>query len=83
MAAGVAAISWLDFVGGTGLGIVPKIALTAFAGRAAFGGISGTGGVAAAVAAVAAAIVLWLGAAQLARGWLARGRRPKKQGGRI
>jgi uncharacterized membrane protein YdjX (TVP38/TMEM64 family) len=73
MAAGVAAIAWLDFVAGTGLGIVPKIALTAFAGRAAIGAIGGAGGVG--VAALAGAALLWLGAAQLARGWLARGRR--------
>jgi uncharacterized membrane protein YdjX (TVP38/TMEM64 family) len=71
MAAGVAVISWLDFVAGTGLGIVPKIALTAFAGRAARGALSGAGGVA--LGALAAAVVLWLGAAQLARRWLARG----------
>jgi uncharacterized membrane protein YdjX (TVP38/TMEM64 family) len=72
MAAGVAAISWIDFVAGTGLGIVPKIALTAFAGRAAIGAFGGAG--AGALAALAGAIVLWLGAAQLARRWLARGR---------
>ena len=74
MAAGVAAISWIDFVAGTGLGIVPKIALTAFAGRAAIGALGGAGGVA--FVALAAAVLLWLGAAQLARRWLARGRRP-------
>ncbi len=78
MAAGVAAISWVDFVGGTGLGIVPKIALTAFAGRAAIGALSGTGGVA--LAALAGAVVLWLGAAQLARRWLARDHRPNGRG---
>ncbi len=70
IAAGAAAISWLDFVGGTGLGIVPKIALTAFAGRAAIGATGGGG-----LAALAVAITLWLGAAQLARRWLARARR--------
>ncbi len=72
MAAGVAAISWFDFIGGTGLGIVPKIALTAFAGRAALVALGGTGGVT--LAALAGAVVLWLGAARLARRWLARGR---------
>ncbi len=70
MAAGVGAISWLDFVAGTGLGIVPKIALTAFAGRATIGGAGGV-----TLVALAAAVVLWLGAAQLARRWLARDRR--------
>ena len=75
MAAGVAAISWIDFVGGTGLGILPKIALTAFAGRAALSGTS-----AVTLAALAGAVVLWLGAAQLARRWLARGRRQNDQG---
>ena len=73
MAAGVAAISWIDFAAGTGLGIVPKIALTAFAGRAAVGALSGAG--AATFAALAGGVVFWLGAAQLARRWLARGRR--------
>ena len=73
MAAGVAAISWIDFAAGTGLGIVPKIALTAFAGRAAIGVFSGVGGVT--LAALAVAVFLWLGAAQLARRWLARGQR--------
>jgi uncharacterized membrane protein YdjX (TVP38/TMEM64 family) len=73
MAAGVATITWIDFVGGTGLGIVPKIALTAFAGRTAIGAIAGAGGVG--LAALAGAVLLWLCAAQLARRWLARGRR--------
>jgi uncharacterized membrane protein YdjX (TVP38/TMEM64 family) len=72
MAAGVAAITWVDFTAGTGLGIVPKIALTAFAGRAAIGAVSGAGG--AGLAILACAILLWLGAAQLARRWLARSR---------
>jgi uncharacterized membrane protein YdjX (TVP38/TMEM64 family) len=33
MAAGVTPMRARDFVAGTGIGIVPKIALTAFAGR--------------------------------------------------
>ena len=81
MAAGVAAISWIDFVGGTGFGIVPKIALTAFAGRAAIGVLGGAGGVA--LAALAGAVLLWLGSAQLARRWLARGRGSRSRGGGI
>ena len=70
MAAGVAGISWLDFVAGTGLGIVPKIALTAFAGRA----VIGAGGASSAftLGALLAAVLLWLAAAQLARRWLTR-----------
>jgi len=73
MAAGLAAIGVLDFAAGTAIGIAPKIALTAFAGRTALGAAKGAG--VQTLAALAVAIVLWLGAAQLARGWLARERR--------
>ena len=77
MAAGLAEIRVLDFATGTGLGIVPKIALTAFAGRTAIGAMNGGG--AGALGVLAVAIVLWLGAAQLARRWLARDRRPSDE----
>ena len=73
MAAGLAAIGVLDFAAGTAIGIAPKIALTAFAGRTVLGAANGAGVQTLAVLAVA--IVLWLGTAQLARGWLARERR--------
>jgi uncharacterized membrane protein YdjX (TVP38/TMEM64 family) len=66
MAAGVTAISLLDFVGGTGLGIVPKIALTAFAGRSALGGGLSS------VALLSIAVAAWLAAGLLARRWLRR-----------
>jgi uncharacterized membrane protein YdjX (TVP38/TMEM64 family) len=69
MAAGVTAIRILDFTLGTGIGILPKIVLTALAGqsiqRAAVGG-----GWGAAVALLVAAGLVWLAASLAARRWL-------------
>ncbi|MGI9170319.1 MAG: TVP38/TMEM64 family protein [Caulobacteraceae bacterium] len=70
MAAGVTSIRLVDFVAGTGLGIVPKIALTAFAGRSATRAFSGGG--AGSLLALAIAAALWLAAGLLARRWLKR-----------
>jgi uncharacterized membrane protein YdjX (TVP38/TMEM64 family) len=70
MAAGVTPMRARDFVAGTGLGIVPKIALTAFAGASIVqllrGEIGRHGLVLAAVAA------LWLALGWYARRWLVR-----------
>lgn len=70
MAAGLTPMRFRTFAAGTAIGIVPKIALTAFAGEAALHGLSGRGGLAAVWLAVAAAI--WIGSALIARAWLRR-----------
>jgi uncharacterized membrane protein YdjX (TVP38/TMEM64 family) len=64
MAGGLTSMSWVSFAAGTGIGIVPKIAAIAFAGR------SLTAGGAWAWAWLAAAVVLWLAAGLFARRWL-------------
>jgi len=68
MAAGVAKVRRADFALGTAIGIVPKIALTAFAGGAVTAAFHGGG--LAEFALVGAAVVLWVGSAWLARRWL-------------
>ena len=66
MAAGMTAIGLVDFAAGTGLGIVPKIALTAFAGKSAMqGGLSS-------LLMLGGAIGVWLIAGLMARRWLRR-----------
>ncbi|WP_293679329.1 TVP38/TMEM64 family protein [uncultured Phenylobacterium sp.] len=70
MAAGVTPMRARDFITGTGIGIVPKIALTAFAGASIvqlMRGEIGRHGIA--LAAVAA---LWLAIGWFARRWLSR-----------
>ena len=71
MAAGVTPMRLRDFTAGTGLGIVPKIALTAFAGhavvRAVTGGVGGTQ-----LLMLGGALALWIGAGLLGRAWLKR-----------
>ena len=66
MAAGMTAIGLLDFAAGTGLGIVPKIALTAFAGKSAM-----QGGLASLLMLIGA-VGVWLAAGLMARRWLRR-----------
>jgi uncharacterized membrane protein YdjX (TVP38/TMEM64 family) len=69
MAAGVTPMGVFPFLAGTGLGIVPKIALTAFAGASIVQAMrSGVSGRHAFVLAVAAAA--WLAVAWFARNWL-------------
>jgi len=70
MAAGVALMRFRDFLGGTAIGIVPKIALTAFAGNSMVQIIRGGGLQHVVLIALAAAI--WIGGAWVARGWLRR-----------
>ena len=70
MAAGVTPMSLLAFAGGTAIGIVPKIALTAFAGHSVVRAMQGGGWQYVAVlVAVAAA---WLASGLIARAWLKR-----------
>ena len=70
MAAGVTPMRFRDFLLGTAIGIVPKIALTAFAGNSAIRAIRG-GGAQHIVLLVIAALV-WLAAGWFARIWLKR-----------
>ena len=70
MAAGVTPMRARDFVAGTGLGIVPKIALTAFAGASIVQLMRGEIGRHWAELAVIA--VLWLALGWFARRWLQR-----------
>lgn len=68
MAAGVTPMRVIDFAAGTALGIIPKIALTAFAGNSIVrtlkgGGISSLGG-------LIAIFAIWIGIGWFARRWL-------------
>ncbi len=70
MAAGVALMRFRDFLGGTAIGIIPKIALTAFAGNSMVQILRGGG--LQHVVMIALAAVIWVGGAWVARGWLRR-----------
>jgi len=79
MAAGVTPMRVIDFAAGTALGIVPKIALTAFAGNSIVQVMRGHGGRDAVIlAAVAGA---WLAIGWFARRWL-KAREAGVQGGK-
>jgi len=69
MAAGVTPMRVVDFVAGTGLGIIPKIALTAFAGNSLARVLRGQGSPAHILGLVAVA-ALWLAIGWYARRWL-------------
>ena len=71
MAAGVTPMGWAPFALGTGLGVVPKIALTAFAGQAVVRGVNGGAGLAHG-AGLALAGAAWLGCGLAARAWIKR-----------
>jgi len=71
MAAGVTPMRFSHFVAGTALGIVPKIALTAFAGRQVVQALNG-GGSPKMWLALAGAAAAWIGVTLIARAWLAR-----------
>ena len=66
--AAVAAFAALAFAAGTALGIIPKIALTAFAGGAAFRAL--TGGGIGHLFLLALAAAAWIGMGFLAREWV-------------
>ena len=78
MAAGATPMSVWAFAGGCALGSLPKIALTAFAGHAVVGAISGKGTGHWLTLALAAA--LWIGMGVIARWWLKR-REAEQAGG--
>jgi len=69
MAAGVTPMRVFDFAAGTGLGIIPKIVLTAFAGNSLARVMKGEGG-ASHVLALVAVVVVWLAMGWYARKWL-------------
>ncbi len=68
MAAGVSRMGFLIFMAGTGLGIIPKIALVAFAGSSVIALLTGSGLWVAAILALTA--FGWLMAMLMARRWL-------------
>jgi uncharacterized membrane protein YdjX (TVP38/TMEM64 family) len=68
MAAGVTPMRVSAFAIGTGIGILPKIALTAFAGGAVVKGLNGGGG----WTGLALAAALWIGSGLVARSWMKR-----------
>ncbi len=70
MAAGVTPMRARDFVAGTGIGIVPKIALTAFAGASIVQLMRGEIG--RHWVELAAIVAAWLAIGWFARGWLRR-----------
>lgn len=78
MAAGVTPMRLATFAAGTAIGIVPKIALTAFTGDAALQGLSGRGGLA--MVWLAVAVAIWIGSGLAARAWLRRRVTPKSDG---
>ena len=68
MAAGVTPMRFADFLIGTGIGIVPKIALTAFAGNSIVQAMKGGGRQPIVMLVLAAAV--WIGGGLIARRWL-------------
>jgi uncharacterized membrane protein YdjX (TVP38/TMEM64 family) len=70
MAAGVTPMRFRDFVLGTALGIIPKIALTAFAGNSIVQAMKGGGDQSLILLALAA--VIWLVTGLIARAWMKR-----------
>jgi uncharacterized membrane protein YdjX (TVP38/TMEM64 family) len=71
MAAGVTPMRMVDFTVGTGLGIIPKIALTCFAGNSLARVMRGEGD-AGHLLALAAVAAIWLAIGWYARRWLKR-----------
>ena len=70
MAAGVTPMRFSHFLTGTALGIIPKIALTVFAGNSIVGAMKGGGWQPVILLALAA--LIWIGAGWIARRWLKR-----------
>jgi uncharacterized membrane protein YdjX (TVP38/TMEM64 family) len=71
MAAGVTPMRIVAFAAGTGIGIIPKIALTAFAGHAVVNMVSGHARGSSWLSLIGVA-ALWLGIGLVARWWLKR-----------
>jgi uncharacterized membrane protein YdjX (TVP38/TMEM64 family) len=70
MAAGMTPMRLIDFTAGTAIGILPKIALTAFAGGSVV--LALHGGAPRAILWLALAAAAWIGVGLLARWWLKR-----------
>ncbi|MFZ0267244.1 TVP38/TMEM64 family protein [Caulobacter sp.] len=68
MAAGVTPMKLRDFAAGTAIGIVPKIALTAFAGNSIVQALKGGGN--RHIVMLVIAVVVWIGCGLVARAWL-------------
>jgi uncharacterized membrane protein YdjX (TVP38/TMEM64 family) len=68
MAAGVTPMRLLDFTAGTAVGIIPKIALTAFAGNSIVQALKGGGQ--RHVVMLVVAVGVWIAAGLVARNWL-------------
>jgi uncharacterized membrane protein YdjX (TVP38/TMEM64 family) len=68
MAAGVTPMKLRDFTAGTAVGIVPKIALTAFAGNSIVQALKGGGQ--RHIVMLVIAVVVWIVAGLIARAWL-------------
>jgi uncharacterized membrane protein YdjX (TVP38/TMEM64 family) len=68
MAAGVTPMKLRDFAAGTAVGIVPKIALTAFAGNSIVQALKGGGN--RHIVMLVIAVVIWIVAGLIARAWL-------------
>lgn len=68
MAAGVSPMRFIHFAAGTGIGIVPKIVLTAFAGHSAARALKGGGPEH--VLLIVGVVALWVAVGWLARRWL-------------
>lgn len=81
MAAGVTPMRVLDFAAGTALGIIPKIALTAFAGNSLARMMKGEGG-AGHILALVAVVAIWLVVGWYARRWLKAREAAAAKGGR-
>jgi uncharacterized membrane protein YdjX (TVP38/TMEM64 family) len=70
MAAGVTPMSFAAFAAGTALGVIPKIALTAFAGNSVVQAFNGGG--LQHIALLVAVAAIWLAMGLVARQWLKR-----------
>jgi uncharacterized membrane protein YdjX (TVP38/TMEM64 family) len=68
MAAGVTPMKIRDFAAGTAVGIIPKIALTAFAGNSIVQALKGGGQ--RHIVMLVLAVAVWIGAGLIARAWL-------------
>jgi uncharacterized membrane protein YdjX (TVP38/TMEM64 family) len=68
MAAGVTPMRLLDFTAGTAVGIIPKIALTAFAGNSIVQALKGGGQ--RHIVMLVVAVLVWIAAGLVARNWL-------------
>jgi uncharacterized membrane protein YdjX (TVP38/TMEM64 family) len=68
MAAGVTPMKLRDFAAGTAVGIIPKIALTAFAGNSIVQALKGGGKQH--IVMLVIAVAVWIGAGLIARSWL-------------